>query len=59
MTGEPAPCDPTWRDQPEAGPDDTPTPGLCRVHEIADQRGQQASPRALWTAHDIPTQEYL
>lgn len=59
MTAGPDVCDPTWRDQPEPGPDDTPTPGLCRIHEIADQRGQAASPRALWTATDIPPGSYL
>lgn len=57
MTVEPAPCEPTWRDQPDT--DNTPTPGLQRIHEIADQRGQAATPRALWTAHTVPTGRYL
>ena len=57
MTAEPAPCDPNWRDQPAEL--DAPSRFLQRVHEIADQRGQQASPRALWTAHTIHAPEYL
>jgi hypothetical protein len=57
VTAEPAPCDPNWRDQPAEL--DAPSRFLQRVHEIADQRGQQASPRALWTAHTIHAPEYL
>lgn len=30
-----------------------------RQIEIHDQRGQGPGPRALWTAHTVPTQEYL
>lgn len=39
--------------------DRTPSPFDLRVHEIGDSRGQGAGPLALWTAHDVPTQEYL
>lgn len=31
----------------------------CRRHEMDDLRGQRAGRVALWTAHTVPTQEYL
>ena len=50
-------------DDPEpdwATPEDRqPTRFDCRQHEMRDLRGQHAGPHALWTAHTIPTQEYL
>jgi hypothetical protein len=54
----PADCDPWW-DDAEPG-DHPPTPFDLRQHEMRDLRAQHAGPRALWTAHTVPTtEEYL
>lgn len=39
--------------------DQTPSRFDCRQHEMRDCRGQHAGPAALWTARNVPTQEYL
>lgn len=39
--------------------DRPPTPFDCRQHEMWDLRGQGPEPLALWTATNVPTQEYL
>lgn len=39
--------------------DRTPTPFDLRQHEMRDQRGQGARPKALWTADNVPTGSYL
>ena len=54
----PAAPDPWW-DDAEPG-DHPPTPFDLRQHEMRDLRAQHAGPRALWTAHTVPTtEEYL
>jgi hypothetical protein len=53
----PAAPDPWW-DDAEPG-DHPPTPFDLRQHEMRDLRAQGPGPLALWTAHTVPTQEYL
>lgn len=51
-------CDPDQTDDWEPS-DRTPTRFDLRQAEIRDMRDQGPGPKALWTAHTIPTGSYL
>ncbi|NEY33056.1 hypothetical protein GTU99_12790 [Streptomyces sp. PRKS01-65] len=59
MTVEQLTLDGSQPDQADEEPTDHPSPADMRRAELRDLRNQRAGPRALRTAHTIPTGSYL